>query len=235
MILTKASGVADVTVPDFDDHIAEAKTVLMGMVREGRQGQFILVVETSLKGPAKPNEEIAVDETSGLAWRHFVGGGPMMPTNSGDFIRQIKQADWYEKRAVFLGSIKGGKWLSCRYDWSVWTSGASTYRRNDAPNGTLKALSLEALVEVIRSTIADSTPTHQVNKASHEANAEQPPAAPNPMSPVVQPAESMKADEAKRTASAPSEERDSRIHWNIIVIAAVAALGLLGFLLKRRS
>jgi hypothetical protein len=104
-----------------------------------------------------------------------------------------------------------------------------------ARNGALKALSFEALVEVIKSRLGDSTATHQVKGANDDPNAEQPPVAPNPMSPVVRPAESMKADEAKGIASAPSEERDSRIHWNIIVIAAMAALGLLGFLLKRRS
>jgi len=235
MLSIRFVAIAEIAVRDLDGHVAGAEAILIGIVKEGRNGNFILVVETSLKGTAKPNEEIIVDENSGLAWSHSSGVGPTMPTNSADFIRQIKQADWYEKRAVFLGSMKEGKWVSYCYDWSIWTSGESTYRRNDAPNGTPKALSLEALVEVIRSTIADSTPTHQVNNASRDANAEQPPVAQNPLSPVVRSAESMKADEAKGTASAPSEERDSRIPWNIIVIAAMAALGLLGFLLKRRS
>ena len=169
MILMKASVVADVAVQDFDYHLADAKIVLTGVVKEGRQGKFILVVETPLKGAAKPNEEIMVDKTSGLAWRHFSGGGPMMPTNDDDFIQQMQQADWYGKRAVFLGSIKDGKWSSHRYDWSVWTSGASTYRRDEALNETLKRLSFEELVEMIKSKLGDSTATDRVKRANHVA------------------------------------------------------------------
>jgi hypothetical protein len=169
MIFVKASVVAEVAVRDFDGHLADAKTVLTGVVKEGRQGQFILVVETSLKGAAKPNEEIIVDETSGLAWRHFSGGGPMMPTNYDDFIRQIKQTDWYGKRAVFLGSIEGGKWVSYCFDWSVWTSGASTYRRNEALNETLESLSFEELVAMIQSKLGVSTAPHQVKMANRDA------------------------------------------------------------------
>ncbi len=204
MIFVKASVVAEVAVQDFDGHLADAKTVLTGVVKEGRQGQFILVVETSLKGAAKPNEEIIVDETSGLAWRHFAGGGPMMPTKYDDFIQQMQQADWYGKRAVFLGSIKDGKWSSHRYDWSVWTSGASTYRRNEARNETLEGLSFEELVEMIKSKLGDSTATHQVKRANHDAKV-------------------------------PSEEPDSRMPWNIIVVGVMAAMGLLWLLFKRRS
>jgi hypothetical protein len=169
MLSMKFSTIANVTIQDFDDHLADAKTVLTGMVKQGRQGHFILVVESSLKGAAKPNEEIIVDETSGLAWRHFSGGGPMMPTNYDDFIQQIQHAEWYGKRAVFLGSIKDGKWSSHRYDWSVWTSGASTYRRNEALSDPLKSLSFEELVEMIKSKLGDSTATDRVKRANHDA------------------------------------------------------------------
>lgn len=169
MIFVKASVVAEVAVQDFDDHLADAKTVLTGMVKQGRQGQFILVVETPLKGAAKPNEEIMVDKTSRLAWRHFAGGGPMMPTNDDDFIQQIQHAEWYGKRAVFLGTIKSGKWVSYCFDWSVWTSGASTYRRDEALNETLKRLSLEELVEMIKSKLGDSTAADRVKRANHDA------------------------------------------------------------------
>ncbi len=169
MLSMKFSTIANVAIQDFDKHLADAKTVVTGMVKQGRQGQFILVVETSLKGAAKPNEEIMVDETSGLAWRYFEGGGPMMPTKYDDFIRQIQQAEWYGKRAVFLGSIKGGKWVSYCFDWSVWTSGASTYRRNEALDETLKSLSFEELVKMIQSKLGDSTATDRVKRVTHDA------------------------------------------------------------------
>lgn len=223
------AAIAEVAVQDFDAQIADSETIFIGMVKAGRNGHFNLVVETSLKGEAKPNDEIIVDKNSRLGWRHFSGGGPMKPINDTDFIEQVEQTNWYQKRAVFVGSIKGGKWLSHCYDWTVWPHGFS------ARNSALKALSFETLVEVIKSRLGDSSATHQVKGANHDPRAGQPPVAPKPLSPVVQPAESMKADEAKRTASASSEEQDSRIPWNIIVIAAVAALGLLWLLLKRRS
>lgn len=77
------------------------------------------------------------------------------PTSYADFVQQIKQADWYQKRVVLVGSIKEGKWISYCYDWSVWTSGVST--RIEA----LKGLSLEELVEVIKSKLRKSTATHK--------------------------------------------------------------------------
>ena len=128
----------------------------------------------------------------------------MMPTNYDDFIQQIQHAEWYGKRAVFLGSIKDGKWSSHRYDWSVWTSGASTYRRNEALSDPLKSHSFEDLVEMIKSKLGDSTATDRVKRANHDA-------------------------------MVPSEEADSRMPWSIIVVGVMAALGLLWFLLKRRS
>ena len=93
----------------------------------------------------------------------------MMPTNYDDFIQQIQHAEWYGKRAVFLGTIKGGKWVSYCFDWSVWTSGASTYRRDEALNETLKSLSFEELVEMIKSKLGDSTATDRVKRANHDA------------------------------------------------------------------
>jgi hypothetical protein len=40
---------------------------------------------------------------------------------------------------------------------------------------------------------------------------------------------------ANHDAKVPSEERSSRMPWNIIVVGVMAAMGLLWLLLKRRS
>lgn len=229
MLSMQSPTLAKVAVQDFDTHIEAAETVLIGTVKEGRQGQIILVVETSLKGAGKPNEEIIIDENSKLAWRHVPGGGPMFPTNYADFARQIQQTDWYQKRVVLVGSIKDGKWISYCYDWSVWTSGVST--RNEA----LKGFSFEELVEVIKSKLGESTATHQVKTASQAAEGEGPAIAPNPPHPVVQPSRSKKEDEEKPTVSAPSKESVSSTSWSIIIVVIVVACGLLWWLLKRRS
>ncbi|MFZ2280333.1 MAG: hypothetical protein WAW39_21220 [Prosthecobacter sp.] len=229
MLSMRSSAIANVAVQDFDTHIEDAETVLTGMVREGRQGQVILVVETSLKGAGKPNEEIVIDENSRLAWRHVPGGGPMPPTSYADFVQQIQQSDWYQKRVVLVGSIKNGKWISYCYDWSVWTSGLST--RKEA----LKGLSFEELVKAIKSKLGESTATHQVKTASQGTRAEKPAIAPNPQPPVVQPTESKKTFAPRPVTPPPSDEPASSTPWSMIVVLTVAALGLLWLLLKRRS
>lgn len=203
MLSMRSSAIADVAVQDFDTHIKDAETILTGMVREGQQGRVILVVETSLKGAGKPNEEIVIDENSRLAWRHVPGGGPMPPTSYADFVQQIQQADWYQKRVVFVGSIKDGKWISYCFDWAVWTSGVST--RNEA----LKGLSFEGLVEVIKSKLGESTATHQVKTASQGTRAEKPAVPPNPQSPVVQPTKSKKTIALQPETPPPTEEPTS--------------------------
>ena len=177
MLSIRFSAIANVAVQDFDTHIEDAETVLAGMVREGRQGQVILVVETALKGAGKPNDEIIVDENSKLAWHLVEGGGMGPPTNYADFVQQIQQADWYQKRVVLVGSIKNGKWISYCYDWSVWTSGLST--RKEA----LKGLSFEGLVKAIKSKLGESTATHQVKTSSQATKAEKPDIAPPPPAP----------------------------------------------------
>jgi hypothetical protein len=224
-----SSTIANVAVQDFTTHIEDAGTVLLGTVKEGRPGQVVLVVETSLKGGGKPNEEIIIDENSKLAWQLVDGGGPMLPANHADFVRQIQQTDWYQKRAVLVGAIKEGKWISYCYDWSVWTSGAST--RDEA----LKDHSFEELVEVIKSKLGKSTATHQVKTASQATKTENPATAEGPPRPVVQPTESKKAVEAKPTASTPTGEPTSSTPWSFIVVLIVAAGGLLWLVLKRRS
>lgn len=228
MLSMRSSAIADVAVQDFDTHIENAETVLTGMVREGRQGQVILVVETLLKGAGKPNEEIVIDENSRLAWRHVPGGGPMPPTSYADFVRQIQQADWYQKRVVLVGSIKNGKWISYCYDWSVWASGLST--RKEA----LKGLSFEELVKAIKSKLGESTATHQVKTPSQATKAEKPDIAPTPPPPVDEPTELRKTPEARPPLSQPREELTSSTPWSIIAVLIVAAIGLLLLLLKNR-
>jgi hypothetical protein len=219
---------AVIAIKKFETQIEDAKTVLIGMIKVGRQGQVILVVETSLKGGGRPNDEIIVDENSKLAWQLVDGGGPMLPANHSDFVRQIQQADWYQKRAVLVGSIKEGKWLSYCYDWSVWTSGVST--RDE----TLKDLSFEELVEVIKSKLGKSTATHQAPTASQATKAAPPATVPNPTSPVVQPTESTKESEARRTVLTSSEGSPLSTPWSIIVVL-IMVVGLLWWFLKRRS
>jgi hypothetical protein len=200
MLSMQSSTMANVAVQDFATHIEEARTVLIGTVKVGLQGQIILVVETSLKGSGKPNEELIIDANSKLAWRIVPGGGPMLPANHADFVRQIQQTDWYQKRALLVGSIKDGKWVSYCYDWSVWTSGAST--RDE----TLKDLSFEELVEVLKSKLGKSAATHQVKTVNQATNAEKPDISPTSLPQVVEPTELKKAPEAKLMPSPPSEE-----------------------------
>lgn len=229
MLSMQSSTKANVAVQDFATHIEDAGNVLIGTVKVGQQGQVVLVVETSLKGAGIPSDELIIDENSKLAWQLVDGGGPMLPVNHADFVRQVQQTDWYQKRAVFVGSIKEGKWISYCYDWSVWTSGAST--RDEA----LKGHSFEELVEVIESKLEKSTATHQVKTASQATKAENPAIAANPPRPVVQPTESKKAVETKPTASPPNEQTSSTTPWSLIAVMIAAALGLLWLVLKRRS
>lgn len=229
MLSMHSSTIANVAVQDFATHIEDAGTVLLGIVKESSPGQVVLVVEASLKGGGKPNEEIIIDEDSKLAWRMVPGGGPMLPANHADFVRQIQQTDWYQKRAVLVGAIKEGKWISYCYDWSVWTSGAST--RDE----TLKDLSFEELVEVIESKIGKSTATQQVKTSGPATTAENPAISANPSRQLVQPTESKKAVVAKPTPLTPSVEPTLFTPWSIIAVLIVAAIGLLWLVPKRRS
>ena len=230
MLSMQSPTIAKVAVQDFDTHIKDAETVLTGMVREDRQGQVIFVVETSLKGAGKPNEKIIVDENSKLAWRLVEGGGMGPPTNYADFVRRIQQTDWYQKRVVLVGSIKDGKWISYCYDWSVWTSGAST--RDE----TLKSLSFDELVEVLKlkigkpEVVTQKKTTTQADKAETTGHATPAPKPP----PAVQP-KTPETPKSKPPTPPSSKEAASSTPWSIIVVLVVTATGLLWLLHKRRS
>lgn len=132
-----------VAIQDSNTQIKDSKSIILGSFQEDSKNQIIFVIEKTLKGEPKVDDQIIIDHTSRLAWRFVPGGGPMPHASSEEFLEQIRKAEWFKHKVILLGEVKDGKWVSSNYDWSVWTSGKST--REDA----YKDMSLDELVEAI--------------------------------------------------------------------------------------
>lgn len=165
ILLFTDSARARIGVPGFESHLVRVPHIVVGDFKI-KDNKALFVVDKVLKGNLMEDKNIIIDRHSRLAWEmHEFAPGVFAKPDEDQFFKRIQQKPWFLKKAILLGRMQDGYWVSFRYDWSVWTSGEST---NITPEGNYTELSIQELIPVIEKKVAELKDSSSAFRNVHE-------------------------------------------------------------------